>query len=382
MRVAIVGGKLQGVEASFLAHEAGWEVILIDKKPSVPASGLCDSFYQCDIVKDVSTLRQIIENVDSVIPALEDVAALRSLKKCAADANVVLAYAEEAYFVTHSKKRSNRLFEKLGIPLPQTWPQCGLPIIVKPSTSSGSQGVSKLKTEMEIDDFIRRVGSRLDHWILQECLEGPSYSVEVLGVAGHFTVLQTTELEMDEHYDCKRVLAPAEIPEPLDRQFKEIALTIAKSLHLNGIMDVEVILHKGALKVLEIDARFPSQTPTTVYESTGINVLALLTDMFVKKEMPTVSKVERIRGVVYEHIKVSENSLEFWGEHIMGEADSLKVVHDFFGADVSLTNFNLSRFPWVATLIMIGESREQAWLKRCQVIENIKNYLEKATISK
>jgi len=151
---------------------------------------------------------------------------------------------------------------------------------------------------------------------------------------------------------------------------------------LNGIMDVEVILHKGTLKVLEIDARFPSQTPTAVYESTGINMLALLADMFVKKEMPTVPKVERIRGVVYEHIKVSGNSIEFWGEHIMGEVDSLKVVHDFFGADVSLTNFNLSRFPWVATLIMIGESREQAWLKRCQVIENIKNYLERTTISK
>jgi len=348
----------------------------------VPASGLCDSFYQCDVVKDAPTLRQIIEKVDFIIPAFEDVVALRSLKRCAAEANVVLAYDEEAYFVTHSKERSNRLFEKLGIPLPQTWPQCGLPIIAKPSTSSGSHGVSKLETEREIDDFIRRVGSRLDRWILQECLEGPSYSVEVLGIAGHFTVLQTTELEMDEHYDCKRVLAPAEIPEPLDRQFKEIALTIAKSLHLNGIMDVEVILHKGALKVLEIDARFPSQTPTAVYESTGINLLALLADMFVKKEMPTVPEVERIRGVVYEHIKVSENSLEFLGEHIIGEASSLKVVHDFFGADVSLTNFNLSRFPWVATLIMIGESREQAWLKRCQVIENIKNYLERTTISK
>ena len=57
MRVAIVGGKLQGVEAAFLAHEAGWEAALIDKKSSLPASGLCRSFYQCDVVKDVHHAR-------------------------------------------------------------------------------------------------------------------------------------------------------------------------------------------------------------------------------------------------------------------------------------------------------------------------------------
>ena len=379
MRVAIVGGKLQGIEAAFLAREAGWEVILIDRKQSPPAARLCQSFYHGDIVKDISSLRRVMEKVDLIIPAVEDVIALRALQKCAAEANIPLAYDAEAYFITHSKKRSNRLFEKLGIPLPQSWSQCGLPLMAKPSTSSGSQGVSKLCTEQELGDFIKHMGSELEHWILQEYVEGPSYSIEVLGLAGHYATLQVTELEMDGDYDCKRVLAPAEIPEPLDRQIKQIALTIAQSLHLKGIMDVEVILDQGVPKVLEIDARLPSQTPTAVYESTGINMLELLGDIFVRDTMPIIPEIKALRGVVYEHIKVSQNGLEFLGEHIMGEVDSLEIVHDFFGADVSLTNFNSSPFPWVATLITTGESREQAWLKRQQAIENIKSYLEGPT---
>jgi pyrrolysine biosynthesis protein PylC len=219
----------------------------------------------------------------------------------------------------------------------------------------------------------------MKHWILQEYVEGPSYSIEVLGLAGHYVALQVTELEMDGDYDCERVLAPAEIPESLDRQIKEIALTIAKSLRLKGIMDVEVILDQGVPKVLEIDARLPSQTPTAVYESTGINMLELLGHIFVTDTMPIIPKIKALRGVVYEHIKVSQDGLEFLGEHIMGEVDSLEIVHDFFGADVSLTNFNLSSFPWVATLITTGESREQAWLKRQQAIENIKSYLGRPT---
>ena len=53
MRVAIVGGKLQGVEAVYLAKKAGWEVVLVDKKSEVPAAELCDEFYSLDVTKVV-----------------------------------------------------------------------------------------------------------------------------------------------------------------------------------------------------------------------------------------------------------------------------------------------------------------------------------------
>ena len=376
MRVAIVGGKLQGIEAAFLAREAGWEAILIDKKESPPAAGLCSSFCRCDIVKEVSSLRRIIKQVDLIIPAVEKVTALEALQRSAAEVNIPLAYDAEAYSITRSKKRSNRLFEKLGIPMPQSWPQCGLPLMVKPSTSSGSHGVSKLDTEQELDAFVKQAGSGLTRGVLQEYVAGPSYSIEVLGLAGHYATLQITELQMDSRYDCNRVLAPVEIPESLDKQIREIALTIARSLNLKGIMDVEVILDRGVPKVLEIDARFPSQTPTAVYESMGTNMLELLRDIFVTDIMPKIPETKVPRGVIYEHIRISQNGLEFPGEHIMGEVDSLEIVPDFFGADVSVTNFNSSPLPWVATLITAGESLDQAWLQRQQVVENIRRYLE------
>lgn len=375
MRVAIVGGRLQGVEAAFLAGEAGWEAVLVDRKSSVPAAGLCQSFYQCDVVKDASSLRRVIDKVDLVIPALEDVTALGALEECAADAHIPLAYDTSAYFITHSKKRSNHLFERLGVPLPQSWPECGLPLMAKPSTASGSQGVSRISTEEELNDFMRHAGSKLGQWVLQEYVEGSFYSIEVLGWGGHYVTLQVTELEMDEHYDCRRVLAPAQIPESLDRQVKEMALTIAGGLNLTGIMDVEVIVSGGDIRVLEIDARLPSQTPTAVYESTGVNMVELLGDIFVTGTKPVIPEVKTAKGVVYEHIRVSPDGLQFQGEHIMGEAGSLEAVPGFFGADIALTDFEPSSFPWAATLIMVGENLEQAWLKRERVVENIEGFL-------
>jgi pyrrolysine biosynthesis protein PylC len=287
-----------------------------------------------------------------------------------------LAYDEKAHLITRSKKRSNRFFEKLGIPIPTPWPRCGLPVIVKPSTASGSQGVRKFCREEEVANYFKGMSTTARRWVIQEYLEGPSYSLEVFGLEGRFEVLQVTDLEMDDRYDCKRVLAPTEMPESIQRQFKEITLAIAKGLQLKGIMDVEVICQDGVLKVLEIDARLPSQTPTAALKSTGMNMLELLGDVFVKESLPKIPEISGAKGVVYEHIRVSENGLEVLGEHMMGEAGPLKVVNDFFGADVSLTNFNGSRLPWVATLIVTGENRERAWLKRCQVIGHIENDLE------
>lgn len=371
MRVAIVGGKLQGVEAAFLAHEAGWEAVLIDKRPRVPAAGLCRSFVQCDVAQDTVALRRAVAGVDLILPALEDTTALRSLKESAAALSVPLAYDAGAYFVTHSKKRSNRLFTGLGIPMPRSWPRCGLPIVAKPSARSGSQGVVKIGTQTELDDFVRRTGSALEYWVLQEYLEGPSYSIEVFGHAGRYLALQVTELDMDRDYDCKRVVAPVEIPESLDRQLREMALDIARGLRLTGVMDVEFIVHEGTAKVLEIDARLPSQTPTVVCLSTGINMLELLGDIYVRDKVPVVPALKASRGVIYEHIKVFPEGLEFRGEHIVGEVDSLELVPDFFGANRGLTNYRTSVFPWVATLITTGDNLKQAWLKRERVIRRI-----------
>jgi len=375
LKVAIAGGKLQGVEASFLAQCLGWEVVLIDRNPNAPARGLCDSFYQCDFIRDYSTLHKIIKEVDIVVPALENVLALKSLERCTSSVGVPFAYDEKAHFISRSKKRSKHFFRKIGIPTPEAWPRCGLPVIVKPSCLSGSKGVTKISTEEKLFDFLKDLNKTTGRWVIEEYLEGPSYSLEVFGLEDHFEVVQITELEMDDLYDCRRVMAPAKIPESLESQFKEVTITIAKGLHLKGIMDVEVICQNGVIKVLEIDARLPSQTPITVLKSIGINMLEILSDSFVNNSLRTVPNLKSPKGVIYEQVRVSEVGIEVLGEHIMADAGPLKRVDQFFGADIALTNFDGLRFPWVATLITVDEDRDKAWRKRCQVIKEIEQGL-------
>lgn len=106
MRVAVIGGKLQGVEATYLAHKAGWEVIVIDKNPDAPAKGLCDLFHCYDVTQG-REFTEKLKNVQLVIPALENKEALSGLYQIAKQENLPFAYDPNAYAISSSKIKSN-----------------------------------------------------------------------------------------------------------------------------------------------------------------------------------------------------------------------------------------------------------------------------------
>ncbi len=377
MLAAIVGGKLQGVELTYLAHKAGWEVIVIDRKPAVPASGLADEFVQIDVTQS-RLVEPILKKLDLVIPAVENPLALSALEGSCRAVGVPLAFDASAYAVSSSKLESDRLFAQINIPAPVSWPDCGFPLIAKPSGGSGSKGVQIFYDRRQLEE---RFSSSLppEGWVLQEYVEGPSYSLEIVGFPDHYLPLQVTDLEMDAGYDCKRVLAPTQLSSQQVGQFEEISIKIAESIQLKGLMDVEVILHDGILKVLEIDARFPSQTPTAVYHSTGVNMIELLPPVarnpFEKSPhggRGSLDFPKLLVGVIYEHIKVTSGVLEVCGEHIMAEAGPLHLEPGFFDAHEAITNYVPGRTDWVATLIIKGSNREQAWRNRNRIINDIK----------
>ncbi|UCE51566.1 MAG: 3-methylornithine--L-lysine ligase PylC [Desulfobacterales bacterium] len=370
MLVAVIGGNLQGVEATYLAKKAGWEVLVIDQKPVVPAKGLCDRFKQLDVTAE-KNLSSAFKGVDLVIPALENDAALACLNQWTQNTCTPFAFDLEAYSMTSSKRKSDPLFSRIDVPTPLPWPKCGFPVVAKPSVGSGSQGV---KVYHDSESFHAHVNESDDNWVLQQYVHGPSYSIEVIGYPGHYTPLQVTDLEMDADYDCKRVLAPTDLFQNLISDFEQISISLANELQLKGLMDIEIILHDHKLKVLEIDARLPSQTPTAAYWSTGLNMVQMLGNLFLSQGEINLESMQSPKSVIYEHIQKMPNLLEVAGEHIMSGVDPLYIQQNFFGADEAITNFAPNRDEWVATLIVVEENRKAVWEKRNTVIADIQQH--------
>lgn len=370
MLVAIIGGNLQGVEAAYLAKKVGWEVLLIDKNPRAGASLMCDRFLPLTITAQ-SDPHEILKDVDLIIPALENNGVLGILKKWSLETAIPLAFDMEAYSVSSSKKKSDRIFREIHIGAPKPWPECGFPVVVKPDSESGSRGVKIIHDEKELSSSYPSEDS-LSKMVAQEYLEGPSYSIEVIGLPGNYIPLQVTELYMDSDYGCKRVLAPSGLDSRLVREFEQMAIRIAERIGLKGLMDVEVILHDGELKALEIDARLPSQTPTAVFQSTGINMVKLLGELFLTGKM-NINNTNRPQTTIYEHIKVIKNHIEAMGEHIMSGIGPLKLFQGLFGADEVITNYHPDRNEWVATLILKGKNTEEVLGKKQETYENIRD---------
>ncbi|MEW6263476.1 MAG: 3-methylornithine--L-lysine ligase PylC [Thermodesulfobacteriota bacterium] len=369
MKVAVIGGRLQGVEALYLASKAGWETLLVDKTADVPAAGLCRRFIALDVTSSTQ-MPKILEQIDLVIPALEDEAALAALARSAETVGVPLAYDPQAYALSSSKLKSNRLFTRVGLDVPVSWPSCGLPVIVKPDASSGSRGVRLINQRAELDALTGR-GVPPETWVIQEFLPGPSYSLEVLGAAGRYWPLQVTDLFMDGLFDCKRVCAPSLLTPSRLIEFNDIAVRIAAALGLTGLMDLEVILNRDRLVLLEIDARLPSQTPTAVFWSTGLNMVAMLKDVFVDGRLPAAGTGTKPRAVIYEHVRVKPGFLEIGGEHLMSRAGPLTVRSGFFGADEALTDYRPGAGAWVATMIYCAGTAEAVWAKRRGALETL-----------
>jgi pyrrolysine biosynthesis protein PylC len=370
--VGVVGGNLQGIEATYLAQKAGWEVIVVDRKPDAPASGLCERYIQLEVTNG-NDLGPALKSVDLVIPALENQLALAYLNQWTRVKEIPFAFDPAAYGTTSSKVESNHLFTKLGLPVPAPWPTCGLPVIAKPSEGSGSHKISVFNETRSLQHHINESNEAL---VIQEFIQGPSYSLEVIGFSEQYIPLTVTDLRMDAGYDCKRVLAPTDLPKSLISDFEQVSISLAQALALKGLMDVEVILQENTLKILEVDARLPSQTPTTVFWSTGLNMVKLVGELFLNQPGQPQTGAPSPKGVVYEHIQVSPNLLEVAGEHIISGTDALRVEEDFFGADEAITNYAPGRDKWVATLIISGSDRTAAWIKRNAIISEIRQQLK------
>ena len=362
VKVAIVGGRLQGIEAVYLAKKAGFYSILIDKEENPPAKGLCDEFFQLDVRAIDKPLLDILTGCDFVLPTTESLSALNALRVLKQNYSLNIAFDFDAYEISSSKLRSDSLFHENGIPAPLYYPDGTAPYVAKPSEASGSKGVRIFEDRQSVADFYK---SNPKDWIVQEYLEGRAYSIEVIGTPGRYKTYQMTEIHVDDKYDCCLVTSPClEAPQ---EKLSQIAIRIAGLLKLNGIMDVEAIFHNGVMKVLEIDARLPSQTPAAVLHSTGINLIAELYNLFCgnwEVDISCEAVFQQENAAAYELIEVSNSGVRLCGEGIMSDSAPLEYSRGLLGTRDALIDYNKDNHRLRAILMYSEETPDALSLKR------------------
>ncbi len=369
MRLCVVGGALQGMEAVFLAHEAGYQTVVIDKRPDAPALSLCDEPHVLNPLDDVDTALGIFSGCDAVLPACEELDLLEALDDMLRGSGIPFLFDLGSYDISCSKSRSNDVMESVGVPLPGHWPECGFPVIVKPSSQSGSIGVSVAFSQEDIDKGLEFIRDLDDTPVIQEFVHGKSVSIEVIGNGESARSYVTTEVVLDSNYDCKMVNCfPDILDEVQQREFEDIGRNTAESIGLSALMDVEAILTPKGLRVLEIDARIPSQTPAAIYIATGINLLEELVTTALGR--PT-DRMSSGGSGIYWHLHFKDGVLRTTGEKEFGKVRTPRMGSGLFGSDRFISDYMPGASEWHGTFMVSGSTPEEAESRRLKVLDAI-----------
>ncbi len=362
MRLCIVGGALQGMEAVLLAGRAGYETLVIDRRADAPAGGMADAFLHCDVLSDTDTVRAAIADCDAVLPAFEEPDGLRLLDRIVPEAERPLLFDLAAYELSRSKIESNRMMAELDVPLPAPWPGCGFPMVVKPSSQSGSIGVSVVRDEAQRRRALEAVQRLGDEPVQQQFVSGRNVSIEVIGDGDSSQAYAVTEVVLDHDYDCKMVVCEPDTVSDEDRAVLEgIGTRIADAVGLRGLMDVEAVRTADGLRVLEFDARIPSQTPAAVEAATGVN---LVEELVCAAEGRASGREPAAGCSVYEHYLARHGQLTACGEREFGAIAGPRIHERLFGADLVITDYRPGATVWRATVINSGPTPAEVLRKR------------------
>ncbi len=355
--IALIGGKLQGFEVTYLAKKAGMNVVLVDRNKNPLIKNMVDDFHCFDVIQKPEKLIDISRMVDGIIPVNENPDTIEFLKSIKDNLECPILFDFDAYHTSRDKKRSKEYFRSIDVPAPLDNPTVP-PFFVKPSCQSSSVGTSIIYEEEGLEGLDPSM-------LVEEYVDGDVISLEVVGDGSNFAVVKETKVHVDDTYDCHMITPIGHYP-----AFREISHKLAKNLNLRGIMDIEAIDSLGGLKVIEIDARFPSQTPTVVYHCTGINLVELLFNAF----SGGVQELDGVYGnnyCIFEHLTPEGGKLVPIGEHMISQGRDYGEFHISEGLEI----FECKGKKNIFTLISWGSAKDEMVINRQKGLEIVNEYL-------
>lgn len=313
-RLLILAAGILQVPVIRRAHEMGYYVIAADGNPKAVGLQYADKAVCANITSEEEMLEIAQkEKIDGVIHPCSEVA-MNVMGRINDELHLSGVSRKQAVVATN-KHLMREAFKQGGAPSPisilaksaeDAWEQFrnfDCDGILKPSRNSGSRGISKVfKSVTSKDDFIRNYEIALeesrDHSVLiEQFIEGPEFSVEVIVWNGNINVLTVTDKKTTEapHFVELGHNQPSCFPEDTVAIIKDAAVKGVKTLGVDKCAcHAEVKVMNGKAYLMEVGARMGGDFISTVLTrlSTGIDMAAAAIDCALGIEPDLIPKAE------------------------------------------------------------------------------------------
>lgn len=315
-KIAVIGASYLQLPLVLKILELGYEAICFSWEKDAVAKEVCSKFYPISIVEKEEILKICKkESIDGILTIASDVA----MPTVAYVANQMELISNSILSVKKSTNKylMRKVFEENNLNIPRFYnvkdinlvndDELNFPVIVKPTDSSGSKGISLASSKEELIGKITQAinCSFANEAIVEEYIEGKEISVEIISYKEHHTVLALTEkrtsgqpnfVELEQHQPF--------FAGSLEMQIKELAVRAVKSLGIQyGASHVELMITPtNEIYVIEVGARMGGDFIGShlVELSTGYDFLKAVVDISLGTYTePILNRNKKYSGVYF-----------------------------------------------------------------------------------
>lgn len=329
-KIMIVGASVLQLPAIQKAREMGLHVAVVDYDPEAKGIPYANEYFDASTMDEDAVLAAAEKYHPDGIMTLATDMPMRGVAKVSDKLNL-----HSINYVTALKATDKSLmikaFKQFDVPSPWYFDiasfedlkalegKVTFPCIIKPTDNAGSHGVAKVNDFKELLDNYEYAHSCSRHGevIVEEYLDGPEVSVEVMVVDGKVNILQITDKITTEapHFVEMGHTQPSRLSKPTQDAICEVATKACLSIGIDkGPAHVEMKITKQGPKMIELGARMGGDNITThlVPLSTGIDMVGSTIKVALGEEpdiTPTLHCGSAIRyfEVPFGTIKAIEN---------------------------------------------------------------------------
>lgn len=174
----------------------------------------------------------------------------------------------------------------------------GYPILIRPSYVIGGKGMEIIKSQTQLDKYIASNLNGMDSYPILIDAYYPGKEVEVDVVTDGDNIFIPAIFEHIEKAgvhsgDSMAVTPPVSLDNQMKKQIVDYSERVAKGINFKGIFNIQFVIYKDTLHVLEVNPR-ASRTVPVVSKITGVNMIELATGALLGKSLQSLGVKKKI----------------------------------------------------------------------------------------
>lgn len=277
----------QGVEFDYATvhsvwaiQEAGYEAIIINSNPETVSTDFSISdklYFEPLTIEDVMHIIDL-EKPIGVVVQFGGQTAINLANKLAENGVNILGTSLEAIDRAENRDKFEQALHELGIPQPagetavsteealEIGKKLGFPVLVRPSYVLGGRAMEIVYNEQELEHYMENaVEASPDHPVLVDrYLTGQELEVDAICDGENVLIpgiMEHVERAGVHSGDSISVYPPQKLTEEQKATLVDYTTRLAKGLNIVGLMNIQYVLSKGEIYVIEVNPRSSRTVP-------------------------------------------------------------------------------------------------------------------------